>query len=106
MQEKIQRLRQILVDIGENMPVVLDIIKELKIDAGILEDKNKILQDAPAAPEFETIDCGIGEIDYHTKNLRLQYIMEDLAEIIEKEGTEVVASWLSARVRYNNFKSA
>lgn len=31
-------------------------------------------------PDFETIDCGIGTIEWRADNLKLQQIMEDFAE--------------------------
>lgn len=67
-----------------------DLMNEVKLLKSEIESKDDKITDLKGELEycesesFETIDCGIGTIEYRTDNLKLQILMEDFKEQQEK----------------------
>lgn len=86
-------LREFLKDNGDAndfLDAVENEITELNDDVKNLQQENisldseinKLMTEVEEMrhPDFETIDCGIGKIEWRADNLKLQMIMEDFAE--------------------------
>lgn len=62
-----------------------DKCSDLEIELNSANDKVKELEDEEWESE-NTIECGIGKIEYTTDNLQLEILMENLEERIKEHG--------------------
>lgn len=93
----IEHLRAILDEKLFDKDEALEFLDAIEGEITTLEDKKSDLEDEidsfkDNVNELEesqtenTIDCGIGKIDYSADNLQLELLMENLAERIKEHG--------------------
>jgi hypothetical protein len=89
MKSNIEYLREFIKDNDEANEFLDAIEKEISSIKDESSSKDSIIKGQQGAlgecPEFETIDCGIGVIEYiQPDNLKLQLLMEDFKDKQEK----------------------
>lgn len=97
----IEYLRDILADNDEGLEFLEAIENEVSENVSKLSQKDKEIasyEDHICEPEYEnTIEAGIGKINWEADNLQLQLVMESLEEKLKSSGPMKVLQLLAVR---------